>query len=162
MVTDSRGPRKNHAAQTPVYKIEFRAIPPAIRIKLEDGINKALATVADASISQSQRILQYKDILETFFSSKSTMVDIVCRLMDRNSTYCTSAGQVAAGTNIKPPYSHTKYTDLEIRIPKSELHLNGRRLDVIQIVVVLWDKSHARAEEICRSSVIKFCYEDRM
>lgn len=83
------------------------------------------------------------------------------RLRDRNSTYCTSDGQVAAGTEIKPPYSHTKYTDLEIRIPKSELHLNGRRLDVIQVVVVIWDKSQPRAEEICKSSVIKFCYDLR-
>jgi hypothetical protein len=83
------------------------------------------------------------------------------RLRDRNSTYCTSDGQVATGTEIKPPYSHTKYTDLEIRIPKSELHLNGRRLDVIQVVVVIWDKSQPRAEEICKSSVIKFCYDLR-
>lgn len=83
------------------------------------------------------------------------------RLRDRNSTYSTSDGQVAAGTEIKPPYSHTKYTDLEIRIPKSELHLNGRRLDVIQVVVVIWDKSQPRAEEICKSSVIKFCYDLR-
>ena len=90
VVTDSRGPRKNHAAQTPVYKIEFRTIPPAIRIKLEDGINKALATVADASISQNQRILQYKDILERFFSSNDTMVDIVGRDMKTLVDYTTA------------------------------------------------------------------------
>ena len=49
-----------------------------------------MATVADASISQSQRILQYKDILETFFSSKSTMVDIVGRDMKTLVDYTTA------------------------------------------------------------------------
>jgi hypothetical protein len=74
--------------QTPIYKIEFRNIPSVIRI--EDGINKALATVADASISQNQRILQYKDILETFFSSNDTMVDIVGRDMKTMVEYTTA------------------------------------------------------------------------
>jgi hypothetical protein len=88
VVADSRSSRKCQGVQTPIYKIEFRNIPSVIRI--EDGINKALATVADASISQNQRILQYKDILETFFSSNDTMVDIVGRDMKTLVDYTTA------------------------------------------------------------------------
>lgn len=88
VVADSRSSRKYQGVQTPIYKIEFRNIPSVIRI--EDGINKALATVADASISQNQRILQYKDILETFFSSNDTMVDIVGRDMKTLVDYTTA------------------------------------------------------------------------
>lgn len=80
------------------------------------------------------------------------------KLRDCNSTYCTNDGQVAAGIEIKPPYAHTQYNDLEIRIPKSELHLNGRRLDAIQIILVVWDISQVRAEEIFNSSVVTFEY----
>lgn len=88
VVADSRSSRKYQGVQTPIYKIEFRNIPSVIHI--EDGINKALATVADASISQNQRILQYKDILETFFSSNDTMVDIVGRDMKTLVDYTTA------------------------------------------------------------------------
>lgn len=90
VVDDSRSSQNYQGVQTPIYKIEFRNIPSVTRIKLEDGINKALATVADASISQNQRILQYKDILETFFSSKDTMVDIVGRDMKTIVEYTTA------------------------------------------------------------------------
>jgi hypothetical protein len=88
VVADSRNSQNYQGVQTPIYKIEFRNIPSVIRI--EDGINKALATVADASISQNQRILQYKDILETFFSSNDTMVDIVGRDMKTMVEYTTA------------------------------------------------------------------------
>lgn len=90
VVDDSRSSQNYQGVQTPIYKIEFRNIPSVTRIKLEDGINKALATVADASISQNQRILQYKDILETFFSSNDTMVDIVGRDMKTMVEYTTA------------------------------------------------------------------------
>lgn len=90
VVADSRSSQNYQGVQTPIYKIEFENLPSVIRIKLEDGINKALSTVADASISQNQRILQYKDILETFFSSNDTMVDIVGRDMKTMVEYTTA------------------------------------------------------------------------
>lgn len=79
-------------------------------------------------------------------------------LKDYNSNYCTVDGKVAAGTKICPPYDNTQYTDLEIKIPKSELHLNGRRIEVIQVMVVIWDKSQPRTERVVRSSLVKFGY----
>lgn len=90
VIEDSRRALKSQGGyiQTPIYKIEFGKA--AIRIKLEDGIHKALTTVADASISQNQRILQYKDILTTFFSSNNSMVDIVGKDMKTLVNYSTA------------------------------------------------------------------------
>jgi hypothetical protein len=44
-------------------------------------------------------------------------------LKDFNDSYNTTAGHVAAGKNFTPSYDRSTYTDLDIFIPYSELHM---------------------------------------
>lgn len=44
------------------------------------------------------------------------------KLADTNDSFCTTDGQVAAHTKIKPKYDNSHYSDLTISIPISELH----------------------------------------
>lgn len=46
-------------------------------------------------------------------------------LKDFNNSYCTTDGYVANHTNICPSYDNSKYTDLEVTIPVSELHCSN-------------------------------------
>ena len=87
--------------QTPVFQVEYpgadpgptTGMIPTIQIthpRLEDGINKALLTVSDPSISQNHRILHYKSVLKTFFKSSDSMIDMVGQDMVTLVNYTTA------------------------------------------------------------------------
>ena len=44
---------------------------------------------------------------------------------DTNGSYCTFDGQVSSGEDFTPKFTSSNYADFRIRIPTSELHLDG-------------------------------------
>lgn len=76
-------------------------------------------------------------------------------LNDYNSNYYTTEGKVAASTAICPMYDRTCFTDLEVAIPISELHL-GRGIHRLQLLIVVWDESGSDPVEIFRSEYLRF------
>lgn len=79
-------------------------------------------------------------------------------LEDYNSRYSTTARKVAASIEICPSYDNAVYTDLEVTIPMSELHLGRNRYETLQVQVFVWDYSQPQHKELFRSSIIKFRY----
>jgi len=79
-------------------------------------------------------------------------------LKDINSSYSTTAGEVAVSENISPGYDNSKYTDFEVRMPKSELHQSGTYSRSLQVQVLLWDKSSGTPKELARSAYTAFSY----
>ncbi|MCQ2329941.1 MAG: BACON domain-containing protein [Paludibacteraceae bacterium] len=74
-------------------------------------------------------------------------------LVDLNNSYCTTGeGKVSTGKRIKPKYDETRYDDLQLRIPYSELHQSGTYSRTIKFLVVVWDYSISPPKKIVRSS----------
>ncbi len=78
-------------------------------------------------------------------------------LNDYNSKYHTTWGNVATSTAICPMYDRTCFTDLEVSIPISELHL-GRGTHRLQLLIVVWDESESAPVEVFRSGYMSFGY----
>lgn len=79
-------------------------------------------------------------------------------LKDVNSSYCTTTGDVAVSEKFCPSYDNSRYTDFEVRIPKSELHQSGLYSRTLKVQILVWDKSSATAVELSRSSYVAFSF----
>lgn len=73
-------------------------------------------------------------------------------LTDKNNLYHTTNGKVSTGKDIKPRYDNSTYSDLQLKIPYSELHQSGTSTRTIKFSVSIWDKSVSPSVEICESS----------
>lgn len=79
-------------------------------------------------------------------------------LKDLNSLYTTTDGYVSVGKDIKPSYENSTYTDLEVTIPKSELHQSGVNARILKVQVLVWDKSKSESTELFRSGYESFSF----
>lgn len=80
-------------------------------------------------------------------------------LIDINDSYCTTTGnKVSTGKNITPKYDNTRYDDLQLKIPYSELHQSGTYSRTIKISVSIWDYSVSPHKKIQSSSYTTFTY----
>lgn len=79
-------------------------------------------------------------------------------LKDMNSSYKTVSGDVSSSVDITPSYERSIYTDLEVRIPKSELHLNGVSERRLKVQVVVWENSNSEFVELFRSDYVEFTF----
>lgn len=70
-------------------------------------------------------------------------------LIDTNGRYNTtgSPSYVAVGKNITPSYDNSSYSDLELRMPYSELHQTGSSARTIKFKISIWDKSGSTSKE---------------
>lgn len=82
-------------------------------------------------------------------------------LRDMNSSYATFSGCVASATDICPSYDSSRYEDLRIKIPVSELHLRGRYPRKLGLEVVLWDVSMQPADDVFKSFYVEFTYKPK-
>lgn len=73
-------------------------------------------------------------------------------LTDTNDRYYTTDGKVAVVENIKPSYDNSKYSDLQLKIPYSELHQSGSNSRTLKFSVSIWDRSVSPSKEIAGSS----------
>lgn len=79
-------------------------------------------------------------------------------LIDRNNRYHTSGtpSNVSSGEDIKPRYDNSTYTDLEIKIPYSELHLSSTYTRTLRVDVVVWDYYSGSGKEVARKDGTTF------
>lgn len=79
-------------------------------------------------------------------------------LIDRNNRYHTSGtpSNVSSGEDIKPGYDNTTYTDFEIKIPYSELHLSSTYSRTLRVDVVVWDYYSGSGKEVARKDGTTF------
>ena len=79
-------------------------------------------------------------------------------LIDRNNRYHTSGtpSNVSSGEDIKPRYDNSTYTDLEIKIPYSELHLSSTYSRTLRVDVVVWDYYSGSGKEVARKDGTTF------
>lgn len=79
-------------------------------------------------------------------------------LIDRNNRYHTSGtpSNVASGEDIKPRYDNSTYTDFEIKIPYSELHLSSTYSRTLRVDVVVWDYYSGSGKEVARKDGTTF------
>lgn len=84
-------------------------------------------------------------------------------LIDRNNRYHTSGtpSNVSSGEDIKPRYDNSTYTDFEIKIPYSELHLSSTYSRTLRVDVVVWDYYSGSGKEVARKDGTTFtCVPD--
>lgn len=79
-------------------------------------------------------------------------------LIDRNNRYHTSGtpSNVSSGEDIKPRYDNSTYTDFEIKIPYSELHLSSTYSRTLRVDVVIWDYYSGSGKEVARKDGTTF------
>lgn len=79
-------------------------------------------------------------------------------LIDRNNRYHTSGtpSNVSSGEDIKPRYDNSTYTDFEIKIPYSELHLSSTYSRTLRVDVVVWDYYSGSGKEVARKDGTTF------
>lgn len=79
-------------------------------------------------------------------------------LIDRNNRYHTSGtpSNVSSGEDIKPRYDNSTYTDFEIKIPYSELHLSSTYSRTLRVDVVVWDYYSGSGKEVTRKDGTTF------
>lgn len=79
-------------------------------------------------------------------------------LIDKNNRYNTSGtpSNVASGEDIKPPYDNCTYTDFEIKIPYSELHLSSTYSRTLRVDVIVWDNYSGSGKEVARKDGTTF------
>lgn len=79
-------------------------------------------------------------------------------LIDRNNRYHTSGtpSNVSSGEDIKPRYDNSTYTDFEIKIPYSELHLSSTYSRTLRVNVVVWDYYSGSGKEVARKDGTTF------
>ena len=79
-------------------------------------------------------------------------------LIDRNNRYHTSRtpSNVSSGEDIKPRYDNSTYTDFEIKIPYSELHLSSTYSRTLRVDVIVWDYYSGSGKEVARKDGTTF------
>lgn len=79
-------------------------------------------------------------------------------LIDRNNRYHTSGtpSNVSSGEDIKPRNDNSTYTDFEIKIPYSELHLSSTYSRTLRVDVVIWDYYSGSGKEVARKDGTTF------
>ena len=79
-------------------------------------------------------------------------------LIDRNNRYHTSGtpSNVSSGEDIKPRYDNSTYTDFEIKIPYSELHLSSTYSRTLRVDVIVWDYYSGSGKEVARKDGTTF------
>lgn len=79
-------------------------------------------------------------------------------LIDRNNRYHTSGtpSNVSSGEDIKPRYDNSTYTDFEIKIPYSELHLSSKYSRTLRVDVIVWDYYSGSGKEVARKDGTTF------
>ncbi len=79
-------------------------------------------------------------------------------LIDRNHRYHTSGtpSNVSSGEDITPRYDNSTYTDFEIKIPYSELHLSNTYSQTLRVDVVVWDYYSGSGKEVARKDGTTF------
>ena len=79
-------------------------------------------------------------------------------LIDRNNRYHTSGtpSSVSSGEDIKPRYDNSAYTDFEIKIPYSELHLSSTYSRTLRVDVIVWDYYSGSGKEVARKDGTTF------
>lgn len=82
-------------------------------------------------------------------------------LIDTNGRYHTSGNpsNISTGKNITPGYDNSKYTDLELKIPYSELHQTGTYSRTLKFRIIVWNLSVSPSKDIYNgSSYTTFTY----
>ena len=77
-------------------------------------------------------------------------------LVDRNDDYCTTDGKVSCGRNFSPSYDSSTFSDFELFMPYSELHLSSYRS--LKFSVSLWNRSVSPNQEMTTSGWTYFTY----
>jgi len=62
-------------------------------------------------------------------------------LMDSNNRYKTVDGQVCSSEEFSPTSNHSEYTDFNVQIPYSELHLTGSGKKSVKYRIIVWDEN---------------------
>ena len=128
------------------------------------GNTKPSAQIGDITVLQNQDINGQKGIIILVSFNIQNMKDKegrVCAyfydndgnaLIDLNEKYNTAKGKVAIGTNIRPKFDNTKYTDLQLKIPYSELHQSGTYKRTLKFKINIWNHSTCPFEAIYTST----------
>ncbi|MCM1501918.1 MAG: BACON domain-containing protein [Bacteroidales bacterium] len=77
-------------------------------------------------------------------------------LKDKNSSYCTTGGEVATYEDFTPGYESTIYNDFKIFMPLSELHITDSGKTSCYFYCIVWDTNDQSANELCRSEKYHF------
>lgn len=79
-------------------------------------------------------------------------------LIDNNNRYHTTGtpGYVSSGEDIKPRYDNSTYTEFEIKIPYSELHLVGTYSRTLSVDVIVWDYNSGEGKVVARKDGTTF------
>ena len=73
-------------------------------------------------------------------------------LIDKNNDYHTQDGKVSTGKSITPTSDKSTFSDIQLEIPYSELHLSGTSSRTLKLSVSVWNRSTSPSKEICSSS----------
>lgn len=79
-------------------------------------------------------------------------------LVDNNNRYHTTGtpSYVSSGEDIKPRYDNSTYTEFEIKIPYSELHLVGTYSRTLSVDVIVWDYNSGEGKVVARKDGTTF------
>lgn len=79
-------------------------------------------------------------------------------LIDNNNRYHTTGtpSYVSSGEDIKPRYDNSSYTEFEIKIPYSELHLVGTYSRTLSVDVIVWDYNSGEGKVVARKDGTTF------
>ena len=79
-------------------------------------------------------------------------------LVDKNNRYYTtgSPSYVSSGEDIKPRFENSTYTEFEVKIPYSELHLSGTYSRTLRVDVIVWDYNSGEGKEVARKYGTEF------
>lgn len=79
-------------------------------------------------------------------------------LIDTNNSYGTTGNPscVAVSRSINPGYDNTVYTDFDVKIPYTELHLSNTYSRTLRVDVIIWDYSLGDGHELTRKSGTTF------
>lgn len=86
------------------------------------------------------------------------------QIRDTNGSYGTTGdvSYAASSTDITPGYDNSRYDDLTIFMPYSELHQSGSYSRTIKVLVSIWDNSSTSHKELTQNYYTTFSYTPKV
>lgn len=127
----------------------------SVRVNVSQDATIPRVTIDNISVIHDDQLPQGKGMTVKFKMSTVNLANKDCRavvyfydgsgnpLKDTNNSYCSKDGQISSGENFHPRSNNSEYTNFNVSIPYSELHLTGTGKKSVKYRIIVWDKNDA-------------------
>ncbi len=127
----------------------------SVRVNFTQEATIPRVTVDNVSVIHDDQLPEGKGMTMKFKMTTVNLADKSCRavvyfydsngnpLKDTNNNYYSNDGQICSGESFQPQSNNSEYTNFNVSIPYSELHLTGTGKKTVKYRIIVWDKNDA-------------------